>query len=111
MPRGSGPYPVVPGLSGTGPTAESGGARPGPGAGSSPESGVYPVLCGPSASPLPRGVGGPGTGRVPPDPSDRAEVSALGGLGHLLAGLGAGHAGPGHGGPGATAPGHDGRLG
>src|SRR5262247_1335799 len=77
MPRRSGPYPVVPGLSGPSPTAEPGGARPGPGA---------------------------------PDPGDRAGVSALGGLGHLLAGLGAGHAGPGHGGPGATAAGAGGGV-
>ena len=39
------------------------------------------------------------------DPGDRAGVSALCGVWHMLARLGAGHAGPGRGGPGADAPG------
>ena len=41
-----GQHAVVPGLSGAGRAAESGGAGPGPGAGPSLESGVRPALCG-----------------------------------------------------------------
>ena len=44
-------HAVVPGLSGAGPAAESGGPGPGPGAGPSPESGDSPALCGLAASP------------------------------------------------------------
>ena len=44
---------VVPGLSGAGRAAESGGAGPGPGAGPSLESGDGPALCGLPASPPP----------------------------------------------------------
>ena len=72
---------------------------------------VGPALGGLPASPPPRGAGGPGAGRGPPDPGDGAGVSALGGVWHLLARLGAGHAGPGRGGPGAAAPGPGGHPG
>ena len=51
----------------------------------------------------------PGAGRHPPVPGDGAGVSVLCGVGHLLAGLGAGHAGPGRGGH-STAPAGPGGL-
>src|SRR5215831_3122922 len=108
MPGDCGPYAVVPGVSSAGHTAEPGGAHPGPGAGLSFESGGSPLLGGLPVSPPPRGAGGPGAGRRPPEPGDRPGVFALGRVWDLLAGLGTDHAGPERGGPDAGPPGSGG---
>ena len=81
------------GLSRPGPAAEPRGADPGPGAGASLQPGHRPAFaaCAPSAPP--GGARDPGAGRGDHRPRDRAGVSALGGVGHDPAGLGAGRAG------------------
>src|SRR5206468_8435128 len=68
----------------------------------------------PFRPPAPTAAGkpcGPGAGRHPPDLGDCAGISALYGVGDILAGRGAGYAGPGRDGPGTAPSGHGGHLG